>query len=69
MTTSVTIKNNGKHRVNVNEIEPVGPKMEGKERTTTSHTLEVGQEVTLNVWGENHYLCILETNDIDTARS
>jgi len=66
MTTSVTIKNNGKHRVNVNEIEPVGPRFAETQRTVNSHTLGVGEEVTINIWGEQHYLAILETNDVDT---
>jgi hypothetical protein len=67
MTTSVTIKNQGPGRINVNEIEPDGPAMGGKERTFSFQTLDVGDEVTLNVWGHQHYLTILETNDVDTA--
>lgn len=66
MTTSVTIKNNGPHRVNVNEVEPVGPAIFGDERTVQSHTLAANAEVTLNIWGRHHYLCVIETNDIDT---
>jgi hypothetical protein len=67
MTTSVTIKNNGPYRVNVNEVEPVeGRRLEGAEQTVNSHCLAVGEEITLNLWGANHYLCVIETNDVDT---
>lgn len=69
MTTSVTVKNHGPGRVNVNEVEPISPIIEGKERTINSHTLDVGAEVTLHVWGIHHYLCILETNDVDSRKA
>lgn len=69
MTTSVTITNNGPARINVNEIEPVGPKMADKRQTVQAHTLEMGQSVTIHVWGDDHYLCVLETNDVDSAES
>ena len=63
MTTSVTIKNHGRYRVNVNEVQVITAR---EEKTVASHTLAAGAEVTLNVWGAQHYLCILETNDVDT---
>lgn len=62
MTTSVTIKNNGPYRVNVNEVDVVREDA----KTVQSHTLEIGGEVTLNLWGAHRYLNILETNDVDT---
>lgn len=65
MTTSVTIKNNGPYRVNVNEVESVLPPREGKQRTINSHTLAVGAEITV-IWSNQHYLCVIETNDADT---
>jgi hypothetical protein len=67
MTTSVTIKNNGPHRVNVNEVEPVSPIIKGNERTVNSHTLGMGHEITLNLWGIHRYICIIETDDTDTS--
>ena len=60
MTLSVTVKNNGPYRANVNEVE----RLPGDEyRTAQSHTLEVGQEVTLNIWGIHRHLTVLETDD------
>ena len=60
MTTSVTIRNNGLYPVNVNEVEPISPIAKGEERTVQSHSLGVGEEITLNVWGIHHYLCVIE---------
>ncbi len=68
MTTSVTIKNNGPYRVNVNETEiPEGERMKGTERLVQSHTLEVGAEVTLRLYGAFRFITVIETNDVDTA--
>jgi|HubBroStandDraft_3_1064219.scaffolds.fasta_scaffold08076_11 hypothetical protein len=64
MTTSVTIKNDGPDRINVNEVDRL-PRAQG--RTAFSHTLAVGEQVTLKVWGANRYLCVLETDDTDTV--
>ena len=69
MTTSVKITNNGPLRVNVNEVEPDGPRMAGKEKTVQSHTLFPGDERTIIIWGDKHYLCVIETNDVDTDDS
>ena len=63
MTTSVIIKNDGPGRININEVDRL-PR--DQERTNFSHTLAVGEEINLRVWGANRYLCILETNDVDT---
>ena len=60
MTTTVKIKNNGPDRINVNEVDRL-PR--DQERTASSHTLAVGEEIELRVWGANWYLCVLETDD------
>ena len=62
MTTTVKIKNNGPDRINVNEVDRL-PR--DQERTASSHTLAVGEEIELRVWGANRYLCVLETDDTD----
>lgn len=63
MTTLVTIKNNGPGRVNVNEVETQAAR---KDVLIQSHTVPIGAEVTVHVWGANRFLYVLETNDVDT---
>jgi hypothetical protein len=64
MTTSVTIMNNGPHRIIVNEVESIWSD-EKKEATIKNHSLGVGAEVKLDVVARRYYLCIIEATDVD----
>lgn len=69
MTTRVTVKNYGPHRVNVNEVEiPEGERMADKQRLAQFHTLGVGEEVELHIWGAFRFLQVIETDDVDTPK-
>ncbi len=70
MTTSVTIKNNGPYRVNVNSVDVShSDNAPDNTKTVKSQTLAIGEETTLHLWGGDRYLNVIETNDVDTPET